>query len=66
MNILFKTPIADRWRDAAKLIGIDILTMRRSGARVMSGTLLAFDFGTKASASPWVNGSPAPPARSRR
>ena len=27
MNILFKTPIADRWRDAAKLIGIDILTM---------------------------------------
>lgn len=47
MNILFKTPIADRWRDAAKLIGIDILTMRRCGARVMSGTLLAFDFGTK-------------------
>jgi len=27
MNILFKTPIADRWRDAAKLIGIDIQTM---------------------------------------
>ncbi len=27
MNILFKTPIADRWREAAKLIGIDILTM---------------------------------------
>lgn len=27
MNILFKTPIADRWRDAAKLIGIDILIM---------------------------------------
>ncbi|HAS1961165.1 TPA: YqgE/AlgH family protein [Enterobacter cloacae] len=27
MNILFNTPIADRWRDAAKLIGIDILTM---------------------------------------
>ena len=27
MNILFKTPITDRWRDAAKLIGIDILTM---------------------------------------
>ena len=26
-NILFKTPIADRWRDAAKLIGIDISTM---------------------------------------
>jgi putative transcriptional regulator len=23
-NILFKTPIADRWREAAKLIGIDI------------------------------------------
>lgn len=27
LNILFKTPIADRWRDAAKLIGIDIQTM---------------------------------------
>ncbi|BBS38631.1 UPF0301 protein [Enterobacter cloacae] len=27
MNILFKTPIAERWREAAKLIGIDILTM---------------------------------------
>ncbi len=27
INILFKTPIADRWRDAAKLIGIDISTM---------------------------------------
>ncbi|MGY6027929.1 YqgE/AlgH family protein [Phytobacter sp. AG2a] len=27
LNILFKTPIADRWREAAKLIGIDILTM---------------------------------------
>src|SRR5690606_32653239 len=27
MNSLFKTSIADRWRDAAKLIGIDILTM---------------------------------------
>lgn len=27
MNILFKTPIADRWRDAARLIGIDIHTM---------------------------------------
>lgn len=27
LNILFKTPIADRWRDAAKLIGVDILTM---------------------------------------
>lgn len=26
-NILFKTPIADRWREAAKLIGIDIVTM---------------------------------------
>ncbi|SFE15939.1 putative transcriptional regulator [Phytobacter palmae] len=26
-NILFKTPIADRWREAAKLIGIDISTM---------------------------------------
>lgn len=26
-NILFKTPVADRWRDAAKLIGIDIMTM---------------------------------------
>jgi len=27
LNILFKTPIADRWRDAARLIGIDIQTM---------------------------------------
>ena len=27
LNILFKTPIADRWREAAKLIGVDILTM---------------------------------------
>ncbi len=27
LNILFKTPIADRWREAAKLIGIDISTM---------------------------------------
>ena len=27
LNILFKTPIADRWRDAARLIGVDILTM---------------------------------------
>ncbi|MBF3317740.1 YqgE/AlgH family protein, partial [Leptospira borgpetersenii serovar Hardjo-bovis] len=27
LNILFKTPIAERWREAAKLIGIDILTM---------------------------------------
>lgn len=27
LNILFKTPIADRWREAARLIGIDILTM---------------------------------------
>ena len=27
LNILFKTPIADRGRDAAKLIGIDIQTM---------------------------------------
>ncbi len=27
LNILFKTPIADRWRDAAKLIGVDIHTM---------------------------------------
>ena len=26
-NILFNTPIADRWREAAKLIGIDIVTM---------------------------------------
>jgi putative transcriptional regulator len=26
-NILFSTPIADRWREAAKLIGIDIVTM---------------------------------------
>nr|VXZ92254.1 Uncharacterised protein [Klebsiella pneumoniae] len=26
-NILFRTPIADRWREAAKLIGIDIVTM---------------------------------------
>ena len=26
-NILFTTPIADRWRDAAKLIGVDIVTM---------------------------------------
>lgn len=26
-NILFKTPISDRWKDAAKLIGINILTM---------------------------------------
>ena len=26
-NILFKTPIADRWREAAKLIDIDISTM---------------------------------------
>ncbi|WP_455425683.1 YqgE/AlgH family protein [Dryocola sp. LX212] len=25
--ILFHTPIADRWREAAKLIGVDILTM---------------------------------------
>ncbi len=23
----FRTPIADRWREAAKLIGIDIVTM---------------------------------------
>ena len=27
LNILFKVPIADRWREAAKLIGIDIQTM---------------------------------------
>lgn len=27
LNILFRTPIADRWREAAKLIGIDIHTM---------------------------------------
>ena len=27
MNILFKTPISERWREAAKLIGIDIQTM---------------------------------------
>jgi len=27
LNILFKTPIADRWREAAKLIGIDISIM---------------------------------------
>ena len=27
LNILFKTPISDRWKDAAKLIGINILTM---------------------------------------
>lgn len=27
LNILFKTPIADRWREAARLIGIDILTL---------------------------------------
>ncbi|MBJ3814199.1 YqgE/AlgH family protein [Shimwellia pseudoproteus] len=27
LNILFKTPIADRWREAAKLIGIDIHNM---------------------------------------
>ena len=27
MNILFRTPIAERWREAAKLIGIDIQTM---------------------------------------
>ncbi|HBI5017485.1 TPA: YqgE/AlgH family protein [Salmonella enterica subsp. enterica serovar Pullorum] len=27
LNILFKTPIAEHWREAAKLIGIDILTM---------------------------------------
>ncbi|EBS8367647.1 YqgE/AlgH family protein [Salmonella enterica] len=27
LNILFKTPIAERWREAAKLIGINILTM---------------------------------------
>lgn len=47
LNILFKTPIADRWREAAKLIGVDILTMRCGRARLMSGTLLAFDFGTK-------------------
>lgn len=26
-NILFKTPIADRWREAAKCIGIDIYKM---------------------------------------
>lgn len=26
-NILFNTPIADRWRNAARLMGIDILTM---------------------------------------
>lgn len=47
LNILFKTPIADRWREAAKLIGVDILTMPGGRARLMSGTLLAFDFGTK-------------------
>ena len=41
LNILFKTPIADRWREAAKLIGVDILTMPGVA------TLLAFDFGTK-------------------
>lgn len=29
-NILFKTPIGERWKEAAKLIGINILTM--SGA----------------------------------
>lgn len=27
LNILFKTPIGDRWKEAAKLIGINILTM---------------------------------------
>ncbi|CCK15858.1 UPF0301 protein YqgE [Cronobacter universalis NCTC 9529] len=27
LNILFRTPIADRWREAARLIGIDIHTM---------------------------------------
>ena len=31
-NILFNTPIADRWREAAKLIGIDIVTMPAAAA----------------------------------
>jgi putative Holliday junction resolvase len=44
---LFRTPIADRWREAAKLIGIDIVTMPGVGACIMSGTFLGFDFGTK-------------------
>ena len=48
LNILFKTPIADRWREAAKLIGVDIRHHAWCGrTRLMSGTLFAFDFGTK-------------------
>lgn len=33
LNILFKVPIADRWREAAKLIGIDIQTMPVAAGR---------------------------------
>ncbi len=47
LNILFKSPIADRWREAAKLIGVGIDHARVWQGTPMSETLLAFDFGTK-------------------
>ncbi len=58
--------IADRWREAAKLIGIDIVTMPDSEAYVMSGTFLGLTLAPKASAWRWDNASPRPHDHYRR